>query len=495
MNAWTIPKKTTLQWMAPGLAKAGLITNEPWCYPASVEADLLFTAAGDQEDRVWRNAAVAMAVVHPWGLQTLKQAPVLASGFAVAAQKGNEAAVNYLYGEQGWCDLARLWRDALNTKPKLRALMASVGLPYGLRNLSPKVIVQSSSIRQDGVLKALRAAGESHLAQTLPEIPDVQRKWLHGLGHWVLAAEQMRLEPAHFEWAMQHAAHPIVGGYNFRALADFAHSEEGGFNPRWGVEKAAAAMTHWHNQKVNRDFSERFYAKFGVDYEEVIPFNDQLRHTYTIDYRSRRSTSAYTFIRLMSGRAMVEEREVMHHCIGRLDMPYIRNMVSGERQYWSMRDWRTEKRLATLEFTPEHYAREEAVYPDGVEPFRFVSDEEAIKPPDMTMMVKQVGMAKFKLTQGVGPCNNSLSGSLLAAVDEFRRLIEEHYRVDARTLGNLPDQRRMRAEQFQQAANWLGNVLNAPAPFVRRPELYAEQLRRLGLTEAQFPQDGPIPHR
>lgn len=491
MNAWTVPKKTTLQWMAAGLAKAGLATNESWCYPASIEAEAIFKVGNDQEERVWRNAAVAMAVVHPWGLQTLKQAPVLASGFAVAAQKGNETAINHLYGENGWSDLARLWRDTLNNRPKLRALMAGVGLPYALRTLHPKAIVFGSTIRQPAALEAMRGVGESHIAQTLPRDAEDQRRWLHGIGHWVAAAAQIGERPKHLEWAMQHAANQIVGGYNFRSMADFAHSEAG-FNSRWTIERAALEMTKWHNQKVTSDFAERFYAKFGVDYEQVIPFADRLHHTYSIDYRSRRSSASHTFVRLTSGRAMVEEREAMHHCIGRLDMPYIRKMVSGECQYWSMRDWRTEKRIATIEFTPEHYMRDEAVYPDGVEPPLLMTDE--AMPAELTMNIKRVGMAKLHLTQGVGPCNESLSGGTRAAVEEFRRLLEEHYWVDASTLSHLPDQRRVRAEQFQQAANWLGNVLNAPAPFVRRPDLYAEQFRRLGLREADFIQPGPIPN-
>lgn len=484
-------KKDTLDWIVPELARAKLLINEPWVPASATAAEAMFMAQGAEiENKPFTNAAVVMAVVHPWGWQTIQQAPVLVAAFPRVFGLDNADERGWLYSEAGRVKLGKAWKSALDAKPKLRDLMAFAKIPYALRNLTPHA-AKSAVLRNEKVCKALCSLGESHVAQTLPPRDhQCQRNWLFAFGQWISGSDTAACEPKHLEWLASVGAH-FPYPYELRHLSDFVHQSDL-FNPRWGMVRALEEMKRWHAAIAGNADGVRFRLRHGIALEEQVAHDDGLPPF--VDWGSRQEPYPagaqppphYEFHRLNSGLLLQEEAKAMHHCVAAAG--YVNRMIRGRSLIWSMREAVVDKRVATVEFEVDAQMREERwdepIYPDGVL-LGPMTDDEISK--GFTYHVKSemrmVPRLIVSLRQAVGPCNKTLSGYAARAVRDFGRLIQENYRFDSGQGRELLDEARVRFEKEKQMLDRSAYVLEASRHFIARPDLQAQQLRRLGLID------------
>jgi hypothetical protein len=483
-----VSKKDTLDWIVPELARAKLLINELWVPAHAAVAEAMFSAQGAQnENKPFTNAAVVMAVVHPWGWQTIQQAPVLVAALPRVYGFNSIDEHNSIYSETGRMKLGKRWKTMLDAKPKLRDLMAFAGIPYALRNLTPHA-AKSAVLRSENVCKALCSLGESHVAQTLPPRDHQrQRNWLFAFGQWVSGAETAACEPKHLDWLASVGAH-FPYPYELRHLSDFVH-QSNLFNPRWGMARAVEEMKHWHTAIGGGADGVRFRARHGRAIEEVIRHDDGLLPF--IDWGSEpylpgaQPTPHYEFHRLNSGLLLQEEAKAMHHCVAASG--YVNRMIRGRSLIWSMREAVVNKRVATVELevdaVMEERLHQEPIYRD-VNPAPMTAEEMRKELTfEVNSEMRMVPRLRVTLRQAVGPCNAKLSGYAARAVNDFCRFVQENYRVDFGQGRELLDEARVRFEKQKQMLDRSTYLLEASRHLVARPDLHAQQLRRLGLIE------------
>lgn len=308
--------KTVLQWMAPDLCRAGLISNEDWIPAHAERACKLYPNQGVHV------AATLAAAIDPRGIEYLEQAPVLAiligQGSSARAKREREYIAN---------QFGALIRHG----PKLKHVLGAYAMPLVARKFAPLVV-------RPGLYNVIKKLGRkidpSTLSQIIPDKPSQQALWLDRLSRWDLQlTRRHRNSEALFEWgafalSRMNLERDDAEAVGIEEVADFL-SEPGRFaNPRWTWEKAKQESDLWHDAIATAEIDGP-----GLDVEADYGF-----------WPDEIEIEEFTFVALKSGRQLKLEGKRMHHCVG----SYIRDVMLGFSRIYSVR---TEaKRIATVEF-------------------------------------------------------------------------------------------------------------------------------------------------
>lgn len=303
---------TILQWMAPDMARAGLLQNEEWVPGHCERACRLYPNQGVHV------AATFLAALHKHSIDYLEQAPVL----ALAASYGTSARRRQ---DRQW--IARKFGPLAERGARLRDLLAAYELPLPLRKIVPL------SVRPGlyPVIAELTKLNPSTLSQIIPATPAVQARWLDRLGRWSKhLTHRSRHTPALFEWAAI-ALSQTDDVERLDEVADFLSEPARFLNGRWTWEKAASESEVWHDAIAEMMLTAKHGAT--IDHEvSYAPFPDIAE------------VGGFTFHALRSGRALFNEGRKMRHCVG----SYVADVLKGLSRLYSIQH--DGKRLATAQF-------------------------------------------------------------------------------------------------------------------------------------------------
>jgi len=261
---------------------------------------------------IYHNSAmvrIAAALIHrhPLALEYLTVAPVLALGAAYGKipRRASE------FGQ-----IAGMFANRLDGRPKLRDLMKSYRIAPQLRAVSGKAV----SPNKWNIVVAISAeCGPSLLAQSIPEKSFSQHLWLISLDRWFSrASRRFPNDPVPIpEWVVSR-----FNGFTQTEqlsvvwdLLDFAKSPNHQFDQRWSFDQAHAAMVRWHESLGRMSADERFKGNHGVGFREVFKVKG-LPDVW--------ENSAHRFVLLNTGQALHEEGRAMHHCLATYTGPCIK---------------------------------------------------------------------------------------------------------------------------------------------------------------------------
>ena len=303
---------TALQWLAPSMARDGLIKNSEWIPRACDTAVDLFS------DKRLHLPATLLAALSPFAIDYIKQAPVLVLAAAWDAR--------LIYRKER-LRVAHRFIAACGHGPRLNELMKTYGLAPPLRALSGRVL------RHDhwGVLKALSSIPATALAQSIPKWPDDQRKWLESVERWRTHMGRLfRNGDLFLAWAAANLGDGRVRRGTID-VADFAGNNRAAFNTRWNFAQAKAASDRWHAEIARRPFGLAATAadwKVAIDYAPLPSYVE---------------VDGFTFHALQTREDIFVEGERMHHCV----RTYADRVARGLSRLYSVRQGG--KRAATLE--------------------------------------------------------------------------------------------------------------------------------------------------
>jgi hypothetical protein len=302
---------TALQWLAPSMARDGLITNSDWIPSASATAVTLFS------DRRLHLPATLLAALHPFAVDYIKQAPALVLAATWDAR--------LMYREER-LKVARRFIAECSGGPRLNELMKAYGLATPLRALSGHAL----RYKHWGVLKGLSSVPAMALAPCIPHALGAQRNWLEAVACWRQHMGRFHDGELFLGWAAAN-----LGDDRFRRsitdIADFAGNNRTAFNTRWTLAQAKAASDRWHAEIARRPFG---LAAMAADWQ------------VTIDYAplpSQLVVDGFAFQALQTREAIYVEGERMHHCV----RTYADRVVAGYSRLYSVRQGG--ERVATLE--------------------------------------------------------------------------------------------------------------------------------------------------
>lgn len=325
---------TTLQWLAPELAKHGLLKNEGWVTAHADEADALF------QNQALKTTAVMIAVLHPRAIDYITQAPVLVMG----VMQGSD-----LYKQKERQLVAEKVKPLVERGVRLRELLAAFGLPVQLRALNAWALAPS----RWRAIRLLAKVPPSTLAQAVPEKPLRQVDWLNALGAWTdTMGSRFNDSYKLATWAAVNLSNAALSGRSGDAnraiqnsasdLADFAGSHGVNFNEKWDVPQALAAAERWHAELALKSNEEKFFAQHGIGWRDPIDYG---RFPAEMDVGN-----GLRVVALRSGEDVWLEGRAMHHCVS----SYTTQMVKGGCRLFSVR--RGDERLATFELRPDYMA-------------------------------------------------------------------------------------------------------------------------------------------
>jgi hypothetical protein len=306
---------TALQWLAPSMARDGLIKNSAWIPPACEAAVGLFS------DHGLHLPATLLAALNPFAIDYIRQAPAL----VVAAASG----ARLIYRKERM-RVAHRFIAASGHGPRLNELLRSYGLAPPLRALS------GPALRHDhwGVLKALSSIPATALAQSIPKSPDEQRKWLDDIARWRMYMWQhSRNVEQFFAWAAANLP-DSTARRNLAEVADFAGNNRALFNTRWSFAQAKAASDRWHAEIARRPFG---LAALAADWRVRIDYAPLPSHL---------QVDGFAFHALQTREDIFIEGQAMHHCV----RTYADRVAKGLSRLYSVR--RGDVRVATLELWP-----------------------------------------------------------------------------------------------------------------------------------------------
>ena len=319
-------KMTTLQWLAPEMARAGLLKNDPWVTAAADAAEALFP------NHALRTCAVLIAALHPHAIDYINQAPVL----VMAASHGG-----MLHKIKDRQEVARRLKPLLDRGPKLREMMGAFGLPLPLRGICAWALAPS----RWGAIQLLAKVPPSTLAQSIPEKATRQASWLNVLSTWEHRMRARFDEPYKLAtWAAMHLAILTTAQATIDItsdLADFAGSPGVVFNERWSYAQALAAAQRWHAELARKSNEEQFFARNGLAWDQPIDYGGM-----PTEYEA---TNGLKIMALRSGAEIYEEGVAMHHCVA----SYTQSVVAGKCRLFSVR--KGDERIATFELRPNDY--------------------------------------------------------------------------------------------------------------------------------------------
>lgn len=293
--------RSLLQWMAPDLARSGLLINEEWVPGHCERACKLFPNQGVHV------AATLLAAVDKRAIEYLEQAPVLALAAAYGTSARRRQDRHYI---------AQRFGPLVARGVKLRDVLTTYGLPLPMRKLRPYAIRPGLFL----TITELAKVNPSTLSQVIPEAAGRQSQWLQTLARWSGHLKSRdRYSFALFEWAaVSLAACPELPD-SVAEVADFLSEPSRFVNGRWTWQKAAAEAELWHDQIQQMMLS----AKHGpaIDYEaDYSPFPVEVE------------VHGFRFVALRSGRALITEGRKMKHCVA----TYLGDVMKGLSRIYSV---------------------------------------------------------------------------------------------------------------------------------------------------------------
>jgi hypothetical protein len=378
------PEHDVLYWLGPDLARAGLLTNEPWVEKSARKAIGMF--GGNQGLQI--NAAI-LAVTHPYALDYLCQAPVLAIAAAGGACLRRIKTRPFVASE--FCSL-------IKDGPRLKHLMQHYGVALPFRALLPFAIAES----RWRAIAAMSAQNHSLIAQCIPEKPRAQRRWLANLSDWIEhMAARLGDDSQGLAWAMRAYAgpHPDMTvdpvSYSGRTIADLwiaMHNRGEAWNERWTLCNAHEAARQWHAELARQNESERCKSKYGLEYDEPVDYGAG-------PVLDDADEEGFTFHALRSCKELHEEGRAMHHCVA----SYFGDVASGRSRIYSVRHG--DKRMATIEIYREP----------------LTATVEICRAPlyDRSQHYPLAAEWGSRLRQASGPCNKELGLNTYNAICRF----------------------------------------------------------------------------
>jgi PcfJ-like protein len=363
--------RTLLQWLAPELARAGLVRNEEWIPRHAEEAGQMF---GSKSLAI---AATMMACAAPYAIDYLRQAPILAT----LLTSGNDCGELKVRKS-----LAEKWPILIRNGPKLRDLLEACGAALPLRALNGQALAGRRS--ELDVIKLLSDIPPSRLAQIIPKqtAPRLQSYWLMALSEWTSIMERRSGSRCYlFDWAasaisdyfaaIDFATFASADFYsveicclNVNEIADYVLAGNH-LNLRWDWLRARDEALAWHRRQVD---DRQFARELGVGWREPLS-----------DYRGLPEIleiNGFTIVALRSGSALFEDGQAMRHCVA----SYARDIIGGDCFIYSVQ--RCGKRIATFEL-------------------RFA--------------VPVSSALRYRLMQLKGPCNNIVATAVGEVVNRF----------------------------------------------------------------------------
>ncbi len=315
---------TALQWLAPSMARDGLIKNGDWVLPAAEEAGGLFA------DEQLRLPAQFLAVLDRFALDYISQAPVI----VVAASHGKKFTKR-----NDRVDVGKRFVSECRAGMKLAELLKGYGLAPQLRALSGQALRDG----QHNLLAALSAVvPASTLAQAIPKSPDEQNSWLLGLESWRHHMfRHFRNANILLPWAAANirSDEARTSASDVADFAGYAARTQTTFDQGWTFAQALAASRRWHDELAIRP---PLHEASCPDWRTPI---DYAPLPLAIQF------DGFAFHALNTREALYEEGARMHHCV-RL---YSDKVASGASRIYSVR--RDGKRVATLELVRTRRAR------------------------------------------------------------------------------------------------------------------------------------------
>lgn len=316
---------TALQWMAPQLARSGLLVNENWVDRHAAAACALYA------DKALHPLAMLLAVMHEHALDYLQQAPVLVLGVAGRRTKRLRPIEAQM--------LAYRFGPLIRKGTRLKTLMAEFGLPLPMRKLGAG---QITTLRSMLLLDRLALMlSPSELSQAIPDDPAAQAQWMAAIeafdaaatGRVAMRAMGRAVYAERFAWAAPALARAIAAGEavtNAADMIDYLVSAGRPFNARWSWLRASELSALWHRDHAAAA-AENARIGFAPDRRfDFAPFPE----TATVH--------GLEFVALRSVLELRDEGRKMHHCVG----SYHAELSAGHR-FYSIR--RGGQRLATAQ--------------------------------------------------------------------------------------------------------------------------------------------------
>lgn len=381
----TDPSKfDAIHWMAPELARLG-VKNEDWVRPHCEEAVAMFGNQG------MHHAAILMAAANRYAIDYLRQAPVIVLGVTRGHPLDHVHKRKLVFTE---------WSMKVEQKPRLPDLMRQYKLAPQLRAINTKRIVP----RYFDVVEALSKIDPPTLAQVIPA--SGQFSWLrvlksahlHMQGRGILHREEI------FRWLVSAIA--ASGDFMLRdtlittvtGTLDFIDAN--GLNPKWSLPRAIELSSAWHAERNAMTQEQDFIRKFGRSFDEQFDHGPFPREA---------KVNGYTFVKLLSGRDLAKESDVMHHCVH----SYGRDLISGSSVIYSVR--MGDDHIATAQFAKIEGSGRYELQIDHID---------IVTPLDDTMVLKQDVIKerwvdKWRLVQIKAHCNNRPPEGTVDAAYEF----------------------------------------------------------------------------
>ena len=370
----------------------GLSPNEPWLARAAAEAEAVFPVLNPS----LRIASVLLATSHPYAIDYIRQAPVI----ALAVSRGNDMGDPRLRKEIAG-KLAPIFRKGL----RLRDLMNEFALAYPLRRLQAGTFAGSRK-DYDTIIRLSNCLSSTTLAQIIPRNDFyAQAYWLLALKHWTSRLEERHLcNDVLFRWAARALAQKIAtlqarGGSlairsDISTVADFAAERPTMFKECWSFFRALEEAETWRRAHIGRFDTDATLAA------HVGPSCD-VRDNASLPDRITRS--GYELVALRSAEELLADGRAMGHCVA----SYSWRVVHGQSRIYSVR--KGDIRLATLELV--RVIRTQS-HPRAADPVSLTrSPSHAFDRPP----VKRFEWS-WRIRQLVGPANTPVSIELAHAV-------------------------------------------------------------------------------
>lgn len=310
--------KSFFDWIGACLLQDCGLPPEPWQRQHADAAVSVFA------DEALQRAATVLAVLHPFVLDYIRQAPVL-----VVAAAGETA-----FDVRKRADRVALAKRFIAKAGPLRRLPA-VLKAYGVSPPLKKLHGELLSPHHARLLPALALQPDVVLAQVVPTDRDPQREWLYWARHTIDRLQGARRRPSpELAWCLAHL-NTAERRENTVELIDWMTNMTGTFNPKVRYDEAHAASLKWHEDQAARLARHRF-----------APDGSTLR---VVDYQplpAQWSGDGLTFKAITTYAALDEESARMHHCV----RTYWPRMLDGTSRIYSVR--RQGARIATLELGP-----------------------------------------------------------------------------------------------------------------------------------------------
>jgi hypothetical protein len=257
-----------------------------------------------------------IAALHPNAIDYLEQAPILACAFGV---KANTKA-DRLY-------TAMRVGGPIQRGERLRNVMASIGLPIQLRKLSASVVTPyvSTFVRETAIIPP------STLAQSIPDKPGDQRKWLRAIRDWRSRATlRTWMSPkVGFVWLATNARHFEEGEAG--DFVDFLAVNNPADFERWTLARMRNEVELWHD-RLNAE--KGFKSEIGLTLDTTIDLSDWPDHV---------EIGGYEVFKLTTPRMIMDEGRRMRHCVS----SYVRDVFDGRCHLFSLRQ--EMRRVATVQ--------------------------------------------------------------------------------------------------------------------------------------------------